>query len=156
VFRLQIEKPVTRELRLVVRDRIDFALDLLAENDELSPETVHQLRKCGKRLKALFRLAITLNQAAGEQNITRYRDLGHKLADLLGYDHDLQNLSEILEILTVRPHSLDEDLQRLILQKECLQLGRYLYQKKTEPSSKTVLFHPVGIVNTPLFQSMTS
>ncbi len=283
MFRLQNKRPLSRQLRLVVRDRIDSALDLLAENDELTPGTVHQLRKNFKRLKALFRLVRTLNQAAGEQEIARYRDLGRELsssrdrevieqtlvklqfltadcavierldgllqrlqkqdiddsssgscesidalrqkllearhsaenlligdfspdllmggyqetyrksrklwkripesrqqedwhdwrkrvkddwyqtqllsnfredntrkrlanlrtlADLLGYDHDLQNLSEIIEILAVRPYPLDEevqqliDKQRLVLQKECLELGRKLYQDKPSVMQK--------------------
>jgi CHAD domain-containing protein len=58
------------------------------------------------------------------------------LADLLGYDHDLQNLSELIEILASRPHPADEEVQLLIdqqrqeLQEDCLRLGKRLYREK--------------------------
>lgn len=80
MFRLQPEKPVSRELLRTVRDRLDSAVDLLMENGQLSSEGVHQLRKQFKRLKALFRLVRTLDAETGTREIARYRDLGQELS----------------------------------------------------------------------------
>lgn len=115
MFSLQSDKPVTREIRLVVRDRLDSALDLLAENENLLPAVVHQLRKDFKRLKAIFRLVRTVDEAAGTQEIIRYRDLGRQLSSSRDRDVIEQTLVK-LQFLTDDEtviNRLDNLLQRL-------------------------------------------
>lgn len=99
MFRLDPKKPVITELRRVVRDRLDSAIDLLAESGQLTPAGVHQLRKRFKRLKALFRLVRIISPQAGGQEITRYRDLGRELS--LSRDRDVMEQTLVkLQFLT--------------------------------------------------------
>jgi len=102
VFRLPADQSISQALRSVVRDRLDSAIDLLAESGNLTPKTVHQLRKQFKRLKALFRLVKYLDSQAAETEIRRYRDLGRHLS--LSRDRDVVEQTLIkLQFLTDDP-----------------------------------------------------
>lgn len=120
MFRLDPKKPVATELRRVVRNRLDSALDLLAESGRLTPEVVHQLRKRFKRLKAMFRLVRTISPQAGEEEMTRYHELGRGLS--LSRDRDVMEQTLVkLQFLTDDPaviQRLETLLQRLQKQSE--------------------------------------
>lgn len=101
MFSLRPDQPVARELLQVVRDRLDSALDLIAADDDLTPVTVHNLRKRFKRLKALYRLVLPYCEAQARKETVRYRDLGRKLA--LSRDRD------VLEQTLVKLQFLSDD-----------------------------------------------
>jgi CHAD domain-containing protein len=129
--------------------RGDFSRDLLIEGylktyrkarrlcrylpESAQQEDWHEWRK---RVKDDWYQTQLLKRYREESQKPRLEDL-RTLADLLGYDHDLQNLSELIEVLTARPHPADEEVQLLIdrqrceLQQEALHLGKKLYRAKT-------------------------
>lgn len=101
MFRLRPDQPVTGELLRVVRDRLDSAVDLIAEDEDLTPVTVHNLRKRFKRLKALYRLVGPYSEQQARRETLRYRDLGRDLA--------LSRDREVLEQTLVKLQFLTDD-----------------------------------------------
>jgi CHAD domain-containing protein len=101
VFSLKPDQPVTPELLRVVRDRLDSAIDLIAEDEDLTPVTVHNLRKRFKRLKALYRLVGPFCEQEARKETIRYRDLGRDLA--------LSRDREVLEQTLVKLQFLTDD-----------------------------------------------
>lgn len=90
----------------VVRDRIDSALDLIADSEGLTAKTIHTLRKRFKRLKALYRLVLPLFQDQAHHETSRYRDLGRLLA--LSRDRDVLEQTLVkLQFLTDDPEVID-------------------------------------------------
>ncbi len=74
-------EPIAEGLRRVVLEQLDLAIELLESSDKSDQETVHEVRKAFKRLRALLRLLRDeLGAKRHARASTALRDCGRRLA----------------------------------------------------------------------------
>jgi CHAD domain-containing protein len=81
-FALKHSESAAESLQRLVREHIDDALSLLRKWKPIEADTVHEVRKDIKKIRAVLRLAkYDLNDSAYRFENQFYRDLGHQLSD---------------------------------------------------------------------------
>jgi CHAD domain-containing protein len=127
-FELRREQSLRKNLRRMVRKQLDYALEQLSE-DHKGPrdEAVHEARKCFKKIRAVLRL---VRPEIGEKT--------YRMGDLLGDDHDLAVLRQMLTNDTDRYGDKGDqevmfaliDRRRAELQQEAELLGKRFFQDR--------------------------
>ena len=97
-FRLNRPEPLDREVRRIVRERLESAAGALAQRDENLHEGVHDARKRFKEIRAVIRLARDSLGARAKMENAWYRDAGRSLSGL----RDAQALIEACDALAER------------------------------------------------------
>ncbi len=92
-YRLHRDETITCELRRIASEQTDKAL---AELEEESPhEAIHQVRRRGKKIRALLRLVRMSNESLYEHENVAYRDATRRVSDL----RDRTGLIEAFELM---------------------------------------------------------
>lgn len=106
-YALRPDQSLTDNLRRIARGQIARARAAL-QGFPADPESVHEARKCLKRLRALLRLARAgLGETYAQENAA-FRDLGRSLAGL-------RDVESLLELLPVVRKSAPNELSRATL-----------------------------------------
>ena len=81
-FRIRNGDHLAKEVRRIARKQVEGALAVLREGDHADPETVHELRKHCKKLRALLRLVRpALGDVYAVEN-AHFRDMAQWLSPL--------------------------------------------------------------------------
>lgn len=109
-FRLNRPEPLDRELRRIVRERLENAAGALAQRDGHLHEGVHEARKRFKEIRAVIRLARDSLGVRAKMENAWYRDAGRSLSGL----RDAQALIEACDALAKRSEPASDDLLRVV------------------------------------------
>lgn len=109
-YRLNIQETLTTNVRRVVGEQIDRALNELSPKS-VTPRTIHETRKCLKRIRAVLKLARPgFEKAQYKQENQRFREI----AKLLSQTRDNDCLDEALSKLTATSEKPVRDAAKIV------------------------------------------
>jgi len=109
-FELKHNESVGEGLQRIAVEQVDDALELLKKKSANDVETVHEVRKDAKKVRAVLRLARTdLNSSTFRFENEFFRDVGHQLSDA----SDAQILLEAVDKLREHKHSENSSFEKV-------------------------------------------
>ncbi|MFW6414282.1 MAG: CHAD domain-containing protein, partial [Verrucomicrobiota bacterium] len=120
-YRLQVDESVRDGIRRVIDEQINSAIENLSERDEDIEKSIHETRKCFKKIRAVLRLCRNELYAVYSDENQWFRDAGRRLS---GY----RDITATLEALGKLRETMEEDVDAVVFD----EAANFLQQKRLQ------------------------